>query len=144
MKRRTLTAVLAATVAVVVLLVTIRSQEPVGAGIYYDDGAYLALARSLADGNGYLAGIQLGDRSFGAFHELRSHILGLIGGDAPGGFREAAEIELDCDYDLRYEHVIQAVTAVTGYRTADGNVVRLIEKIKNGESGGRTSGVVCW
>jgi hypothetical protein len=40
-------------VAVTVLAVTLQSQEPVGAGIYYDDGAYLALARSLASGEGY-------------------------------------------------------------------------------------------
>ncbi|MDP2469564.1 MAG: hypothetical protein Q8W45_10220 [Candidatus Palauibacterales bacterium] len=48
-----LRALVAAVVAVTVLLVTIRSQEPIGAGIYYDDGAYLALARSMATGEGY-------------------------------------------------------------------------------------------
>ncbi len=53
MKPRSLSWTLAAIVAVVVLLITIRSQEPVGAGVYYDDGAYLALARSLAAGEGY-------------------------------------------------------------------------------------------
>lgn len=51
---RRATAFLAATVAVIVLLVTLRAQEPVGAGIYYDDGAYLSLARSLATGDGYV------------------------------------------------------------------------------------------
>jgi hypothetical protein len=51
---RTLTALIATVVVVTVLLVTIRSQEPVGAGIYYDDGTYLALARSLASGEGYV------------------------------------------------------------------------------------------
>jgi hypothetical protein len=50
---RTFKALVAAAVVIVVLLVTVRSQEPVGAGIYYDDGAYLALARSLAEGGGY-------------------------------------------------------------------------------------------
>ena len=50
---RAFTAVVATAVVVVVLLVTIRSQEPIGAGIYYDDGAYLALARSVAVGDGY-------------------------------------------------------------------------------------------
>jgi hypothetical protein len=50
---RAFAAVIAAVVVVTVLLVTIRSQEPVGAGIYYDDGAYLALARSMATGAGY-------------------------------------------------------------------------------------------
>ncbi len=51
---RTLTALIATAVAVAVLLITIRSQEPIGAGIYYDDGANLALARSMASGEGYV------------------------------------------------------------------------------------------
>jgi hypothetical protein len=51
---RTLVVLLAAVVAVVVLLVTVRSQAAVGAGTYYDDGAYLALARSMARGDGYV------------------------------------------------------------------------------------------
>ena len=54
MKPHTWTAWLAAVVAAAVLVVTIRAQVPVGAGIYYDDGAYLALARSLATGGGYV------------------------------------------------------------------------------------------
>ncbi len=44
----------ASAVVVVVLWVTVGAQEPVGAGIYYDDGAYLALGRSLATGEGYV------------------------------------------------------------------------------------------
>jgi len=51
---RTTSALIAAVVALSVLLVTVRSQAPVGAGIYYDDGAYLALARSMANGEGYV------------------------------------------------------------------------------------------
>ena len=39
------------------------------------------------------------------------------------------EIEFDCDYNLRYEYVIQAMTAVSGY-IRDGQVVKLVEKIK--------------
>ena len=50
---RTFAAVIATVVVLTVLMVTIRSQEPIGAGIYYDDGAYLALARSVAAGDGY-------------------------------------------------------------------------------------------
>ncbi|MGB5675541.1 MAG: hypothetical protein WBO43_13430, partial [Gemmatimonadota bacterium] len=50
---RTFTAVIATVVVLTVMMVTIRSQEPIGAGIYYDDGAYLALARSVAEGDGY-------------------------------------------------------------------------------------------
>ena len=50
---RRFTAVIAPLLVLTVLMVTIRTQEPIGAGIYYDDGAYLALARSMAEGDGY-------------------------------------------------------------------------------------------
>ena len=86
--------------------------------------------RLRADGNGDLAGMQLGERGFTSFQELRSHIMGLIGTNAPGSLREAAEIELDCDYDLHYKSVIDAITAVSGYTTADGQIVKLVEKIR--------------
>lgn len=86
--------------------------------------------RLRADGAGNLASMQLGENSFRDFSVLRDHIIGLIGRDAPGALREAAEVELDCDFDLRYENVIHAITAISGYTTDDGHVVKLIEKIK--------------
>ena len=86
--------------------------------------------RLRADGNGNLANMQLGENAFRDFSVLRNHIIGLIGNDVPGALREAAEIELDCDYDLRYENVISAITAISGYTTDDGHVIKLIEKIK--------------
>lgn len=45
---------LAAGVGVVVFGVTVWARIAVGAGVYYDDGVYLALARSLSEGTGYL------------------------------------------------------------------------------------------
>ena len=45
------------------------------------------------------------------------------------GTLESTEIEFDCDYNLRYEYVVQAMTAVSGY-VHDGQVVKLVEKIK--------------
>jgi len=52
-----------------------------------------------------------------------------IVGDAPGpGTLENTEIEFDCDYNLRYEYGIQAMTAVSA-TSADGHVVKLVEKI---------------
>ena len=86
--------------------------------------------RLTADGAGNLASMQLGENAFRDFSVLRNHIIGLIGRDAPGSLREAAEVELDCDYDLRYENVIDAITAISGYTTDDGQVIKLIEKIK--------------
>lgn len=41
-------------VAILVGIVTLWAQARVGAGVYYDDGAYLALARALAQGDGYV------------------------------------------------------------------------------------------
>ena len=81
---------------------------------------------------GELIGITLDDRTFGTnFNALRAHVVRLVG-DAygPGSMREAGEIELDCDYNLRYEYVIQAVTAVSGYVAPDGQIIRLIEKLR--------------
>lgn len=45
---------LAVLVALLVGIVTLEAQAPIGAGTYYDDGAYLALARALAQGSGYV------------------------------------------------------------------------------------------
>ncbi|MFQ5529508.1 MAG: hypothetical protein ACE5FP_04100 [Gemmatimonadota bacterium] len=44
---------LAAAVFVTVSFVAVRGMAPTGAGVYYDDGVYLALAQSLAEGRGY-------------------------------------------------------------------------------------------
>lgn len=45
---------LALALGVLVALLALRGMVPAGAGVYYDDGVYLALARSLADGGGYV------------------------------------------------------------------------------------------
>ncbi|MEO8496016.1 MAG: biopolymer transporter ExbD, partial [Planctomycetota bacterium] len=87
--------------------------------------------RLRAGAGGMLAGMALNDRSVGTMEALRLEIIGVVGDDrGPGTIQETAEVELDCDYGLRYEHVIQAITAVSGYVDATGNVVKLVEKIK--------------
>jgi biopolymer transport protein ExbD len=87
--------------------------------------------RLRAAGGGLLAGMSLNDKSIGTMDELRLQIIGVVGDDrGPGSIQETAEVELDCDYGLRYEHVIQAITAVSGYIDGTGNVVKLVEKIK--------------
>ena len=52
------------------------------------------------------------------------------GAAGPGENLPETEIELDCDYHLRYEHVVNAVTAVSGHATESGEIVKLIERIK--------------
>ena len=47
-----------------------------------------------------------------------------------GDFASELEVEFDTDYDLRYEEQIKAITAVSGRFDADGNLVKLADKIK--------------
>jgi hypothetical protein len=79
-----------------------------------------------------LAQISLNDNNFGtSFESLHNYIISVIGDErGPGSVQETAEVELDCDYDLKYDNVVKAVTAVSGFIDDDGNVVKLVEKIK--------------
>ena len=87
--------------------------------------------RLRADGNGNLASMQLGETDFGnSYQALRQHILGIVGGDTPQAEQSEAEVEIDADYDLRYDFTLRAVSAISGYTTPDGQVVKLIQKIR--------------
>ena len=86
--------------------------------------------RLIAGADGQLEGIQFGERGLSGFDELTREILAIIGSDiGAGSLAESAEVELDVDYNLRYEHVIEAITAVSG-RVEGDDIVRMIEKIK--------------
>ena len=85
--------------------------------------------RITAAENGRVAGIKFADVPVSNLAELRTKVREIVG-DRPGpGSLESTEIEFDCDYNLRYEYVIQAMTAVSGH-IQDGQVVKLVEKIK--------------
>ncbi|PNY36764.1 biopolymer transporter ExbD [Rhodopirellula baltica] len=85
-----------------------------------------------ADGKGALTSIELNSMNMGTdFDKLRAEIVALVGTGEPIEGDSGPEIEIDTDYNLRYAHVIQAITAVSGYRDqGTGQVVKLIEKIK--------------
>jgi biopolymer transport protein ExbD len=86
--------------------------------------------RLKAGTGGELTGIGMNQKTLSSFQQLHEEILSLVGTDSPAA-GEGAEVELDCDYDLRYEYVIEAITAVSGYRDdATGEVVKLVDKIK--------------
>jgi biopolymer transport protein ExbD len=90
--------------------------------------------RLLADGNGALlrpGGIIVnGEMQFDTIEDLHNYVVGVVGSDEPSA-REDAEVELDCDFDLHYEHVIEAITAVSGYvDRSTRKVNKLIEKIR--------------
>jgi biopolymer transport protein ExbD len=84
-----------------------------------------------AASNGKLSAIRMGDRTLGGFGALRAQIREIVGdATGPGSIAESTEVELDCDYHLKFEHVIDAITAVSGYVDDSGHVVKVIEKIK--------------
>lgn len=86
--------------------------------------------RLRADGDGNLAGMALNEIDLGTdYDKLRGQVVGLIGTSAPADGEDGPELEIDTDYNLRYANVIDAITAVSGYKDGD-QVVKLIEKIK--------------
>lgn len=87
--------------------------------------------RLTADAEGSLSSIQLNELNLGTdFEALRGKIIQLIGGGSgPGEDDEGPEVEIDTDYHLRYEYVIDAITHVSGYKQ-DGRIEKLVEKIK--------------
>ena len=88
--------------------------------------------RLRADRHGNLAGIQMGQRPIANFAELHRQMLSIVGADrGPAATPSNAEVELDCDYDLRFEYVIEALTAMVGYLSNDRqSIVHLIDKIR--------------
>ena len=87
-----------------------------------------------ADGEGDLAGVQMGTVTLGKqpFRELHEQIREIVGDETgPGSVAESTEVELDCDYQLKFKFVIDAITAVSGYIDPETRgIVKIIEKIK--------------
>ena len=85
--------------------------------------------RLRAGNDGTLVGIIMNDTiSVDGMTDLRNRIIGVVGEEG-GPAQQEAEVELDCDPNLHYVHVIEAVTAVSGYIQND-EIVHLVEKIK--------------
>jgi biopolymer transport protein ExbD len=86
--------------------------------------------RLRATDDGRLAGIQMGERPLNSFGELRREIRAIVGDDrGPGSIAEDAEVKLDCDYQLEFKYTIDAITAISGYISPDGRIIRLVDKI---------------
>ena len=84
--------------------------------------------------NGELAELRLAGRSFGnardAFARLHQQIRGMVDDAGGPGTASDLEVEIDADYDLNYEHVVRAMTAITGYIDENGQPHKLIERVK--------------
>ena len=103
------------------------------AGVASDDAQIPPIKiRLRADKEGNLAGIRMGQRPIRTFKELRREIRQLCGADrGPAAASASPEVEFECDYNLKYEYVVDAVTAISGYLANDDQtVVRMIEKIR--------------
>ena len=87
--------------------------------------------RLVAGTDGSCQDIIMNDRSFGGgidgFKRLHQEVASLVG---DGSLTSEAEVELDCDYNLKYENVIRVITAVSGERQPNGDILKMIEKIK--------------
>lgn len=102
-----------------------------GDGVTTTDATELPLKLRLrADDQGSLTGMSLNEINLGTdFTKLRTSVVDYVGTDAPEEGEEGPELEIDTDYNLRYAYVIEAITAVSGYKDGE-QVVKLIEKIK--------------
>ncbi len=101
------------------------------AGAPSDDLPPMTIRLRAAD-DGSLASMRLNERNIESFDQLRSLIISLVGNEqGPMGDSVSAEIEIDSDYHLKYEHTMAAVTAISGHTDpTTGSVVKLIDKIR--------------
>lgn len=90
--------------------------------------------RLIAQPDGSLGMVQFGQRTLGngqpAFDRLNEEIIRLIGQpDSP--LARETEVELDADYGLDYQYVIQAISAVSGrFDPVSREIVRYVDKVK--------------
>ncbi len=87
--------------------------------------------RLQADPAGQLASIRMNEVDLGVdFNALQNTVISLVSGQLPSEEAgDGPEVEIDTDFNLRYEYVINAITAVSGYKEGD-QTVKLIDKIK--------------
>jgi biopolymer transport protein ExbD len=86
--------------------------------------------RLVSDDQGNLTGIQFADQKLKDFAALREQIIAIVGNEAGPGAADKTEAEINFDFNLKYRYVIAAVTALSGYVSPDGHIVKLIQKIK--------------
>ena len=78
---------------------------------------------------GDLTGIMFGSIPLGTdMHRLRSEVFDYL--SAGGGDPSKTEAEFTADGDLHYGHLIDAITAVSGYVNGENQIVKLVENIK--------------
>lgn len=88
------------------------------------------MVRLKADRDGNLVGIQMGERKLDSIKELRRLIREIadLNKDAAG---PSTEVEIDCDYNLTFDHAMEALTAICGYVADDKQtIVNTIDNVR--------------
>lgn len=87
--------------------------------------------KAAADGG--LADLRLDSQSFGngrdVFARLHQAIRKRVNDAGGPGTASELEVEINADYDLQYDYVVKAITAVTGF-IENGEAHKLIERVK--------------
>ena len=108
----------------------IRMPLGASAGAAPEDPPVIVRVKMTAGPTGELANITMNGSGVGDFEALRQKIVGLVGVNTGPGGAENTEVELDCDYGLKYINVVKAISAVSGMPQPDGSIVELVKKIK--------------
>ena len=105
---------------------------PVGGGAGDGDPPQSVYVRLYADSKGNLTEVVIGTHRFPGttpgMRDLQNYARTQLGAGGPIA-AAATELELDCDYNLKYTNVIRIISHCTGY-VENGRVVKLAEKIK--------------
>jgi biopolymer transport protein ExbD len=109
-----------------------RMKAPVGQGLA---GAVVEVppvwVRLASGEDGQLAAVRVNSVDVGNIEGLREEVSRMTDElRASGSGTEELEAVLDCDYDLDYDHVVQAIDAIRGYKDHSGNVVDLIPNVR--------------
>ena len=108
----------------------IRMPLGASAGAPPDNPPVVVRVKMTAGAGGDLAGISMNGAGVSDFNALRQKIVGLVGVNTGPGGADNTEVELDCDYGLKYINVVNAISAVSGSPQPDGTIVELVKKIK--------------
>ena len=85
--------------------------------------------RLASDTDGTLAGISMNGEPVQDFGDLRQRVAGFVDVALESGASlEDVELEIDCDYELNYINIIDAITAVSG-RIENGQLIEMVKKI---------------
>ncbi|MDZ7617155.1 MAG: biopolymer transporter ExbD [Patescibacteria group bacterium] len=87
--------------------------------------------RLTATSSGHLADIRMNEKALGRnFKALNMEIRQIVGDSSGPGRADDVEVEIDADYGLRFEHVMDAITQVSGYVGENNQIFKICEKIK--------------